>query len=99
MGLQPRRTPFDSSELVQLIQVLVDLGTQLGDAKEKLGSTAGKLDVFIAQMRIQDERTAALDTRLRKVEGRMHWWSGIAAAAGMAVGLIGSKLRELGLLN
>lgn len=45
-----------------------------------VGRIDGKVDMLIEQGRIQDDRAIALETRVRTVEGRQHWYAGVAAA-------------------
>ena len=57
----------------------------MGDLSElhrTVGRIEGKLDTFIAQMGTQDTRTTDLEVRTRKLEGRQHWYTGVAAAVG-----------------
>jgi len=45
-----------------------------------LGEISGKVDLLLAQGKIQDDRATALEARVRGVEGRQHWYAGVAAA-------------------
>jgi hypothetical protein len=56
-----------------------------------LKAIEGKLDIFIKQQGISDDRAAKLDGRVRKIEGRQHWWSGAAAAIGGVLGAVGER--------
>lgn len=56
--------------------------TENTELHRAVGRIEGKLDTFIQQMASQDDRTTDLEVRTRKVEGRMHWYSGAAAAIG-----------------
>ena len=69
---------------------LIELLRELGDLKGTIGNTNGKIDTFITQMALQDQRTTDIEVRLRKVENRQHWYSGIAAAAGALFGFGGA---------
>lgn len=53
---------------------------------ESAGRIEGKLDTFIAQMAVQDERTSKHDERIGKVENRQHWYAGVAAGLGALLG-------------
>ena len=55
------------------------------------GRIEGKVDTFITQMGIQDARVTELEVRLRKVENRQHWYSGVAAGIGALFGGAGVK--------
>lgn len=74
-------------DLSTLTKAVIDLLKELGDVKEKWGRTDGKIDAFIAQMEVQDERAIDYEARLRKVENRQHWYSGVAAAIGAILGI------------
>lgn len=54
-----------------------------------LGRVEGKLDAFISQMKVQDDRTTDLEVRTRKVESRQHWYSGAGAVIGVLLGTFG----------
>lgn len=56
-----------------------------------LGRIEGKVDTFIAQMKVQDERSGGLEGRVRKVEARQHWYSGAGAAVGMLFGFFAKQ--------
>ena len=68
-----------------------------------LGRIEGKIDQFIRQMGIQDDRFSAqmaaqdvrhdrLEKRVRTVENRQHWYAGAAAAVGAAGSWLGHRL-------
>lgn len=61
--------------------------TTLADVRQDLGRVEGKLDAFITQMKVQDDRTTTLTARVDKVENRQHWYSGAAAMVGLLFGL------------
>lgn len=63
------------------------------ELQRTVGRIEGKLDTFIQQMAIQDKRTTDLEVRTRKVENRQHWYSGVAAAVGVALGMFGVHLK------
>lgn len=63
------------------------------DVQRLLGRIEGKVDMLVDQGRIQDDRHNALEgrvreiegggeleARVRRVEGRQHWYAGAAAA-------------------
>lgn len=58
----------------------------LPDLQRTVGRIEGKLDTFIQQMAIQDKRTTDLEVRTRKVENKLHWWSGAAVIIGSLIG-------------
>lgn len=51
-----------------------------------LGRVEGKLDAFINQMKVQDDRTTNLEVRTRTVESRLHYWAGAGTLAGALIG-------------
>jgi len=57
-----------------------------------VGRIEGKIDAFIEQMKVHDERTTGLEVRTRGVENRQHWYSGFSAIAGAILGSIGARL-------
>lgn len=69
---------------------LIEILRELGDLKGTLGNTNGKIDTFIKQMAESDKRTTDVEVRLRKVENRQHWYSGLAAAVGALLGVGGA---------
>lgn len=69
-----------------------------------VGRIEGKLDTFIAQMKVQDERTSALEVRqdartaklegrVGKVENRQHWYAGAGAIVGGLLAWAGNHLK------
>jgi hypothetical protein len=58
-----------------------------------VGGVEGKLDSLICRHDARDAREAAIETRMRKVEHRQHWWSGGAAVLGTIAGAFGVHLR------
>jgi hypothetical protein len=79
--------------LAGLTQALIDLLSEFGDAKEKWGRTDGKLDTFIEQLKVQDDRANKLEARVRRIENTQHWWGGIGAGIGTLLGFGASKLH------
>lgn len=59
--------------------------SDLAELNRAIGRVEGKLDTFIEQMKTQDERATNVEVRMRKVENRQHWYSGVAAAIGMLI--------------
>lgn len=57
-----------------------------------VGRIEGKIDTFIEQMKAQDDRSTAQEVRLRKVENRQHWYSGVGATFGALLGAFGVHL-------
>lgn len=48
-----------------------------------LGRVEGKLDALLASLAAQDQKDAEFETRLRKVEGRLLYFSGASVAIGV----------------
>lgn len=69
--------------LSQATELFKEIASLRGD----LGRVEGKIDTFITQLGVQDNRTTELDVRTRKVENRQHWYSGLGAAIGVFFGL------------
>ena len=63
--------------------------TPTAEMQRSIGRIEGKLDTFLEQMKAQDDRTMKQEVRLRKVENRQHWYSGIGAAIGALLGALG----------
>jgi hypothetical protein len=61
------------------------------DLQRSVGRIEGKLDAFIKQMKDQDDRATDLEARMRGVENRQHWYSGVAAALGLLIGGAGTR--------
>lgn len=57
------------------------------EISRSLGRVEGKLDSLIETMKGRDDRADDLDRRVGKVENRLHWYSGAAAALGSLFGL------------
>lgn len=53
-----------------------------------LGRIDGKLDGLIASVVKQGVRHDALETRVRSVEGKQYWFTGVVAAAAALIGYI-----------
>jgi hypothetical protein len=64
--------------------------SELTELHRAVGRIEGKIDTFIEQMKVGDDRHGKLETRVRSVEGRIHWYSGLAAAVGALVGFGGA---------
>lgn len=60
--------------------------SELADLQRSVGRVEGKLDAFIDQMKVQDNRTTDLEVRQRKVENRQHYWAGAGTLVGAFVG-------------
>jgi hypothetical protein len=58
-----------------------------------VGRIEGKIDAFIEQMKVHDNRTTDLDVRTRKVEQRQYWLSGVGAALGAIAGALGMHIK------
>ena len=66
--------------------------TILSELQRSVGRIEGKLDIFIDEMKDRDEASTALELRLRKVENRQHWYSGIVGTAGVVLGGLAGRL-------
>jgi hypothetical protein len=64
----------------------------------EVGETKGRIDAFtktiVEQMKASDDRAVAFEGRLRKVENRVTWYSGIAAGLGSLLGFGASRLHS-----
>lgn len=72
---------------------------EMENNQRDLGRVEGKLDLVIDSLkRIEtkyDDRHEQLDKRLRKVEGRQHWYAGATAV----IAYIASKIDPFSLLR
>ena len=59
--------------------------SDLTELHRAIGRIEGKIDTFIEQMRLQDERHGKLEGRMRKVEARQHWYAGAGTVVGAIV--------------
>jgi len=60
---------------------------QLVVIKGDVGETKGKLDNFIDA---HESRMTSVESKVRAVENRQHWYAGASAIAGMVAGWFGS---------
>lgn len=67
--------------------------TTNADIYRAIGQLEGKVDAFIKQMAVADDRTNGIETRVRKVEGRQYWLAGVGAAFGMIAGAFGVHIK------
>ena len=78
----------------------------LSEMQRAIGRIEGKMDAFIEQMRVQDDRTskleakqeetaAKLETRMRTVERWQHWYAGLGTAIGALLGFGGGHGLKL----
>jgi hypothetical protein len=58
-----------------------------------VGRVEGKLDAFIGQMKVQDDRSTNLEVRVRSVENKQHWYAGAGAIIGALLGALGVHLK------
>lgn len=72
----------------QIFSAIMSLTGDVGEIK-------GQLRMLVDQGGIQDDRHMKLDSRVQKVEGKLRWYQGIAAALGAVGGLIGAVLEWL----
>lgn len=63
--------------------------SDLTELNRAVGSIEGKLDTFIAQMKMQDDRNTNLEVRTRKLENKQYWLSGVGAAFGAIAAMFG----------
>lgn len=54
----------------------------MDDINRALGQIEGKLDAFIKQMEIQDDRASKLESRVRSVENKQYWLAGVGTSIG-----------------
>lgn len=77
----------------ELLRSINELHTTIGELRHTTGRVEGQLGTFIAQMKVQDDRATEQDVRIRKVENRQHWYSGVGAAIGVVAGALGMHLK------
>jgi hypothetical protein len=77
----------------ELLRSIDNLHTLMGELRQTTGRVEGQLGTFIGQMKVQDERSTEHDARIRKVENRQHWYSGVAAAIGLVAGALGMHVK------
>jgi hypothetical protein len=75
-----------------LVDTVVEMHRSIMTLSGQVGELNGKVGTFIKQMESQDDRTAAHDRRIGKVENRQHWYSGAGAVLGAIFGVVGVKL-------
>lgn len=56
------------------------MSSVLEDIHYMVGEINGKVTLLVDQGKVQDDRAAALEARIRIVESRQHWYAGAAAA-------------------
>jgi hypothetical protein len=66
----------------------------LSEIQRSVGRVEGKLDAFIGQMKVQDDRSTNLEVRVRSVENKQHWYAGAGAILGAVLGAFGVHLRS-----
>jgi hypothetical protein len=57
-----------------------------GEVQRSMGRIEGKLDAVLDQLKAHTDLHGRLEGRVRKVEGRQHWYSGAGAAIGLVLG-------------
>ncbi len=55
------------------------MSTELLEIQRALGKIEGKIDTFILQMKVQDDRHFGLEKRVRSVENQQYLYAGAAA--------------------
>lgn len=68
---------------------------QMSDIHHSLGRIESKLESMDGRFKSGSEKYKEHDARLRKVENRQYWFTGIAAGAGA---LIMPALKKIGLM-
>jgi hypothetical protein len=63
------------------------------DINRTLGRLEGKIDAFIKQMEVQDNRATDLETRVRSVENKQYWMSGAGGILGAIAGALGLHVK------
>lgn len=68
--------------------------SDFSEIQRALGRVEGKLDSLLERMdgheKVTGERIGKVETAVDKVQARVHWYSGVAAAAGALLGFGGS---------
>jgi len=83
-----------NQQFTEMLRSMNEIHTTIGELRQSTGRVEGQLGTFIGQMKVQDDRTTEHDVRIRKVENRQHWYSGVAAAVGALAGAMGVHLRS-----
>jgi hypothetical protein len=75
-----------------MADTLDNISFTLGEIKGSIAKIEGQLSQFIVQMGAMDTRHVNSytdhETRLRKVEARIHWYAGASAVLGAAIGAL-----------
>jgi hypothetical protein len=66
----------------------------LSEMQRAIGRIEGKMDAFIEQMKVQDERATKVETRVRGLERWQHFYSGAGAILGALLGAFGVHMRS-----
>lgn len=66
----------------------------LTEIHRAVGRIEGKVDTFIEQMKVQDDRGAKIETRVRALERWQHFYSGAGAVLGALLGAFGVHMRS-----
>lgn len=64
------------------------ISDQLADLQRSMGSVEAKIDEAAETRKRLEGRIDKHETRISKTENKLHWWSGIAAAAGAVFGFV-----------
>lgn len=68
------------------------ISDQLADLQRSMGNVESKIDASTQTNVRLEGRIDGHEKRLNKAENKLHWWSGIAAAAGAIFGFVGNYL-------
>ncbi len=71
-----------------------DIQRALGEIQRSVGRIEGQTAAFIEQMKVADERTIKLETRVRVVERWQHFYSGGGAILGALLGAFGVHMKS-----
>jgi hypothetical protein len=84
--LEPREASMTTPD--QIFSAIVKLADDVGEIK-------GQVKMLVNQGGIQDDRHASLDGRVQRIEGKLRWYQGVAAAVGAIGGLIGAGIEYI----
>lgn len=63
------------------------------DISRSIGRVEGKIDAFMKQLEVQDNRATNLEVRVRSVENKQYWLSGASGVFGMIAGALGLHVK------
>lgn len=84
--------PPQGERIAALEAVVPGMVEKVDQTHSMVHEMRGQLATFIDQMAKRDKRDTDTEVRLRKVEGRLHWYSGFAALGGTILGYFGVHL-------